>query len=230
MSNCENILKNLSILYAEDEDSIREMLKDVLKNDFKKFITAKDGVEALSKFKESKFDIVITDIEMPKMDGLALASEIKKISKNTPVILLTAYSEKERLFKAIDVGITKYLVKPFAPDKLIDIICEIAKKELELDKKLKLNENLYYDKIKKDVFTNDGKRVHLTKKELQFLELLIKNRNRVVTLEEIENIIWSDEAFSEAALRALVKRVRQKTSKELIKNFPGVGYRLEIKK
>ena len=230
MYSCEEILKSLSILYIEDEENIREMLKDVLKDDFKKFITAKDGMDGLQKFKEYNFDIVVTDIEMPKMDGLTLANEIKKISKNIPIILLTAYSEKERLFKAIDVGVAKYLVKPFTPDKLMEVICDIAKKELEIDKKIELDENFYYDKIKKEVFDKDGNRIKLTKKELQFLELLIKNRDRVVTLEEIENIIWHDEAFSEAALRALVKRVRQKTSKDLIKNFPGIGYKLNIEK
>lgn len=229
MSSCESILKDLSILYVEDEDDIREMLKDVLKDDFKRFVTAKNGEEGLQKFKESKFDIVITDIEMPKMDGLTLAQNIKKISKETPVILLTAYSEKERLFKAIDVGITKYLVKPFTPDKLLDVICEIAKTHLEFDKKIKLTKNLYYDKRKKEVFDENGNPINLTKKELQFLELLLKNRDRVVTIKEIENNIWQDEAFTEAALRALVKRVRQKTSKDLIKNYPGIGYKLIIK-
>jgi len=226
--SCEEILKGLSILYVEDEDDIREMLKDVTMDEFKRFITAKDGIEGLQKFKENGFDIVITDIEMPKMDGLSLAEEIKKISKQIPVILLTAYSEKERLFKAIDVGVVKYLVKPFTPDKLLDVICEIAKKHLEIDKKIELLPNIYYDKSKKEVFTKDGKPINLTKKELQFLELLIKNRDRVVTIKEIESEIWHDVGFSEAALRALVKRVRQKTSKDLIKNYPGIGYKLVI--
>ncbi len=71
--------------------------------------------------------------------------------------------------------------------------------------------------------------ITLTKKELKFFELLVKNRERVVTFEEIENYVWKDEVFTEAALRALVKRVRQKISKELIKNFPGIGYKLSIK-
>jgi len=165
---------------------------------------------------------------MPKMDGMSLAEEIKKISKNTPVILLTAYSEKERLFRAIDIGITKYLVKPFTPDKLLDVVCDIAKKYLQKDKIIRLNEDLYYDIRKKEVCSNDKKFVSLTRKELCFLELLIKNRDRVVTIEEIEHIVWQDEVFTEAALRALVKRVRQKTSKDLVKNYPGIGYKLVI--
>ena len=228
--SCQEILKGLSILYAEDEESIREMLKDVLKDEFKRFVTAENGVIALEKFKENGFDIVITDIEMPRMDGFRLTEEIKKISKKTPVILLTAYSEKERLFRAIDVGVIKYLVKPFTPEKLLEIICEISKKELEIDKKILLAENLYYDKLRKEVVDQNDVPIKLTKKELKFLELLIKNRGRIVTLQEIENTIWESENFTHTALRALVKRVRQKTSKELIKNFPGIGYKLVEKK
>ncbi len=81
MNRCKEILSDLSILYVEDEDSIREMLRDVLKGDFKRFVIAKDGVEGLKKFKNSEFDIVITDIEMPNMDGMELAKEIKKFLK-----------------------------------------------------------------------------------------------------------------------------------------------------
>jgi len=223
---CRDILKELSILYVEDEDDIREMLRDVLKKDFKRFVIAKNGKEGLEKFQENGFDIVITDIEMPIMDGMSLAKEIKKISKCVPVILLTAHSQKERLFLAIDIGVNKYLVKPFTPDKLLDEICRVAKEYLQKDKILRLNDNLYFDQIRRELLSRDKKAISLTKKELEFLELLIKNRNRVVTTKEISNIIWKDEAFTEAALRALVKRVRQKTSKELIKNFPGIGYKL----
>ncbi len=228
MSNCGEILKELSILYVEDEDEIREMLKDVLQEDFKRFVTARDGREGLSKFKESRFDIVITDIEMPKMDGLELAKEIRAISKETPVILLTAYSEKERLFKAIDVGVSKYLVKPFTPDKLLEVVCEIAKEHLERHRMVNLGDRFIFDTRKREVLTKEGDVVPLTRKELNFFELLVKNRDRVVTVEEIESVIWCDEIFTEAALRALVKRVRQKTAKDLIKNFPGIGYKLSL--
>ena len=116
------------------------------------------------------------------------------------------------------------------PEKLLEIICEISKKELEIDKKILLAENLYYDKLRKEVVDQNDVPIKLTKKELQFLELLIKNRGRIVTLQEIENSIWESENFTHIALRALVKRVRQKTSKELIKNFPGIGYKLVEKR
>ena len=220
--NCDELLKTLNILYAEDEEGIRETLKDVLEEEFNRFETAKNGKEALDLFINRSFDIVITDIEMPIMNGMEFAKEIKNISQNTPVLLLTAYSEKERLFEAIDIGINKYLVKPFTPEKLLETICEIAKKFTSL--KVKIGDNFYYDKLKRTIFDKEGKIVNLTKKELSFLELLIKNRKRAVRVEEIKNEIWEDETFTQNALRTLVKRVRQKTSKEIIRNFPAIGY------
>ncbi len=219
---CNEILKFLNILYVEDEQGIRETLKDVFEEDFNSFEVAKDGKEGLEKFKKNSFDIVITDIEMPFMNGMELTREIKEISPSTPVILLTAYSEKKRLFEAIDIGVNKYLVKPFTPEKLLDTICELAKKFKSF--KIKLGEDLYYDREKRALLTKDNSFIKLTKKENLFLELLINNKNRVVSIKEIKDVVWKDGGFSETALRALVKRVRQKSSKELIKNFPSLGY------
>ncbi len=219
---CSEILKYLNILYVEDEKGIRETLKDVFEDDFNSFEVAKDGKDGLEKFKNKSFDIVITDIEMPFMNGMELTKSIKDISPSTPVILLTAYSEKKRLFEAIDVGVNKYLVKPFTPEKLLDTICEIAKKFKSF--KIKIGDDLYYDKEKKALFKKDNTLIKLTKKENLFLELLVNKKNKVVSIKEIKEYVWGDGNFSETALRALVKRVRQKSSKELIKNFPSLGY------
>ncbi len=219
---CKELLKTLNILYAEDEEGIRETLKDVLEDEFNRFDTAKNGKEALDIFQKKSFDIVITDIEMPVINGMEFAKEIKNISPNTPVLLLTAYSEKKTLFEAIDIGVNKYLVKPFTPEKLLETICEIAKKFGSF--KIELDGDFYYDKNKRAIFSKNGVLINLTKKELAFLELLIKNRNRAVRIEEIKNMIWEEGTFTPTALRTLVKRVRQKTSKEIIKNFPALGY------
>ncbi len=220
---CENLLKSLSVLYVEDEEDIREMLKEVLEEDFLVFDVAKDGLDALGKFKRKEYDLVITDIEMPRLDGMELAKKIKERSPFTPVILLTAYSQKERLFKAIDIGINKYLVKPFTPEKLLEAICEVAKK---FKKSLRLDEEMVYDYETKEVKkVEDIQR--LTKKESAFLELLLKNPEKIVSIDEIKEVVWGGD-FSEDALRALVKRVRKKTKKELIQNIPSQGYKINI--
>jgi DNA-binding response OmpR family regulator len=228
MQGCSKILKKISVLYAEDEDDIREMLKDVIEGEFGELDTVKNGKEALKLFKSKKYDVVITDIKMPVMDGMEFAKEVRKISKNVPIIFLTAYCEKEKLFKAIDIGINKYLVKPFVPDKLLEVVCEIIKDYLSTNNAIKLKNGLFFYLKGRELFDRDGNTIPLTKKELLFVELLIKHRGRIVSIEEIERYVWSESAFSESALRALVKRVRQKTFKDFIKNFPRIGYKIEM--
>jgi DNA-binding response OmpR family regulator len=220
-------LKGLSILYVEDEEEIRELLKEVLQDEFLYFDVAQDGVEALEKFKQKEYDLVITDIEMPKLNGLDLTKHIKEISPATPVILLTAYSQKERLFKAIDVGVNKYLIKPFTPEKLLEVIYEVFKKNnKKVVKRVKLNDNMFYDFATKEII-NENENIRLTKKESMLLEFLIANKNRVITAKEIKEHLWQKD-FSENALRALIKRVRKKSSKELIANIPSIGYKINI--
>ena len=220
---CEHILKTLNVLYVEDEEDIREMLKEVLEDDFALFDTAKDGVEGLNRFRQKEYDIVITDIEMPRLGGMDFAKKVKEMSSATPVILLTAYSQKERLFKAIDIGINKYLVKPFTPEKLLEAICEVVKK---FRKNYRLDADMVYNFETKEVVMGH-KRERLTKKEALFLELLLQNPQKVVSIEEIKEGVWGGD-FSEDALRALVKRVRKKTKKELIENYPSHGYKINL--
>jgi DNA-binding response OmpR family regulator len=223
---CEAVLKRSSLLYVEDEEPIRELLKDTLAEDFALFDTAGSAKEALQKLSEREYDIVVSDIEMPGMDGLELAEQIMKMKKDTEVLLLSAYSEKEYLFRAIDVGIRKYLVKPFAPQKLLEVICEILREHFAV---VELGGGALYDPATKSIKIGD--QIHrLTKKEHQLLDLLIGHEGEIVTMEQIKERLWPKGGYSEEALRALVRRVRGKSSKDVIKNIPGIGYRVTLAK
>ena len=223
---CEEILKGLKVLYVEDESTIREMLKEVLEEDFLAFETASNGEEAWEKFQKDKFDCIITDIEMEKMDGLSLAQKIRQRS-DIPIILLTAYSEKERLLKAIDVGVNKYLVKPFTPEKLLQTVCDIFIQKLQRENIVDLGRGFLYDK-KNATVIYENKKIHLTRKEKAFLDLLLQNQDHIVSFMEIEENVWEEGEFSENALRTLVKRLRKKLYKELILNYSGVGYKINL--
>ena len=224
---CNNITQHLNVLYVEDEESIREMMAEVLADEFASFETAADGIEGLQKFKEKSYDLVITDIEMPNMGGLDLAQKIRQIKEDIPIILLTAYSEKEKLFKAIDIGVTKYLVKPFTPDKLLETICEIVAKRQKKDEVIPLKSDIIYYKAKAQIEKNN-QIIQLTKKEKKFLDLLLANKTRVVSFDEIERSVWGDGDFSDNALRTLVKRLRKKLTKDLIRNYSGLGYKINL--
>lgn len=112
----------MKILYVEDETEAREALGKFLKRRFGKIFTAVDGLDGLNVFKEQKPDIVIVDLYMPYMDGIEMVKEIRKISKETHVIITSAVDDVEVILKSVDVGINKYLLKPIDPDQLLEAI------------------------------------------------------------------------------------------------------------
>ena len=217
-----NILKSLKILIVEDERRLAQLLKDAIEDFFFAVVIAKDGKEGLKKYKTFKPDIVITDIMMPNCDGLEMTRKIKELDETIPIIVLSAYSDKDKLLKAIDIGINKYFIKPFEPDDLIKHINKIAPK-LNKQKKIKLKEDFIFDNNTISLYKNK-KLINLTKREKEFLYLLIKNQNSIVSTENIKNILWEKEEVNDERLRTFIKRLRIKTSKELIENVLGQGY------
>ena len=218
-------LNSLTVLFVEDEKELRNALEGAIGDEFAKFIVARDGDDGLKKFKKHKPDIVITDILMPIRDGLEMAKDIKQISRETPIIVLSAFSEKERLLKAIDVGIDKYLIKPIDPDELMLTVNYIADELLSLDKVVELGSGYQFDKNRK-VLVQEGKTIALTKKELLFISILVRNLGVFVLHEEIKKYVWTNKNVTDAAIRTFIKRVREKTGKEFIKNVPGLGYKI----
>lgn len=222
MNNDELILKKLKILFVEDEVNISKLLKDALSEYFFSFTVASNGEEGVEKFKKIKPDIVITDIMMPKLDGLEMTKQIKKIEEEIPIIVLSAFSEKEKLLKAIDIGITKYFIKPFDPEEVLDYLVFLAKK-MNKNKLIYLNEFFSFDNNTNNLYEGQ-KLVNITKREKQFLSLLLKNQKQIVSTNTIKNKLWNEEKISDERLRTFIKRFRAKTSKELIKNITGQGY------
>ncbi len=114
--------KKYSVLYVEDDESYREQMKDILSMFFEKVIMAKDGVEALAAYKKFTPDLVITDIEMPRKNGLELIEEIQQIGLEVVFIILTGYIDNTHLLKALELGINKYLIKPINKEKFLELL------------------------------------------------------------------------------------------------------------
>ncbi|MBE2984524.1 response regulator transcription factor [Campylobacter sp. RM9344] len=221
------ILENLMILIVEDENEVRKLMQDVMTGEFANVITAQNGDEGLKKFKKYNPDIVVTDIAMPISDGLEMAMHIKEISKDTPVVVLSAYSEKERLLKAIDVGVDKYIMKPIDMDEFLTTLEHVAKSKIETTNIIEVAKGYTFNKTKR-VLIKDGVEIPLTKKELAFISLLIKRLGALVLHDEIKNVVWVGESVSEAAIRTFVKRVRDKVGNDFVKNIPGLGYKIDV--
>ncbi len=218
----ESILKELKILFVEDEVNISKLLKDALSDYFFSFTVASDGEEGLQKFKSVSPDIVITDIMMPNLDGLEMTKEIKEINEDTPIIVLSAFSDKDKLLKAIDIGITKYFIKPFDPEEVLEYLVFLAKK-INKNRIICLNESFSFDTNTNNLF-EDEKLINITKREKKFISFLIENKNDITSSKSIKDKLWEEEDISDERLRTFIKRLRAKTAKELIKNIAGQGY------
>jgi two-component system, OmpR family, response regulator ArlR len=184
-------------------------------------VIAKDGNEGFRKFKSIKPDIVITDIMMPLCDGLEMTTKIKEKDEYIPIIVLSAHSDREKLLKAIDIGINKYFIKPFDPDEVIEHINKIAP-NLNKRKQVKLKEDFVFDNNSMSLYKS-GNIITLTKREKEFFYLLIKHKDEVVDVQLIKDTLW-DEEVNDERLRTFIKRLRIKTSKDVIENVSGQGY------
>ena len=217
---------NLTLLYIEDEPFIRQNAVEYLSRYYVMVLQASDGVEGFEMYEKHSPDIIITDINMPRLDGLALAAKIREKDKQTPIIIATAHTETEYLLKAVELQLIKYIVKPITSAKLGDAL-KMAHVLLEGSQSplIYLNEHTYYDTLNKTLFISDDI-IKLTHNELLFFDYLITHRQRAITYEEIENLIWAYEGMSMDALRSLVRGLRKKINVECIENVSGVGYRL----
>ena len=215
-------MKNLKVLIVEDEIDLANLIKSSIKELFFKVVIAKDGLEAIKKFDSFKPDIIISDIMMPNLNGLEMSKKIKEKNCETPIVILSAHSHKEMLLEAINLGISKYFIKPFDIEEFIEYLKELSKK-INKNKSIKLKNDFVFDFNNLSLYQNDIL-VNLTKRERQFLALLIENKNSYVTTLDIKKTLWKNEIVSDERLRTFIKRLRAKTSKELIENVSSQGY------
>ncbi len=222
------IVPEYSLLYVEDEALIRKMAVSFLRDFFYEIYEAEDGVEALRVYEAKKPDMIITDIKMPRMDGLAFCEKVRKRDRTTPVIILTAYSDTDYLLKATELNLVKYLIKPVEEEALLDAIgiCieRIREKRASV---VYLGEGYRFDAFN-HTLTKQNEVIGLTPSQNALLDILVRNRGGVVSYEQLENTIWYDSAMSKDALRCLVRDIRKLSYRDIIKNVSRVGYRIGV--
>ena len=160
------------------------------------------------------------------MNGLEMARKIRQKDKTTPIIIATAHTETDYLLKAVELQLIKYIVKPITSAKL-SVALSLAHEHLSQSNIMRITKGTLYDTLNK-VLIIDERIIKLTKNELLLLDLLVKNHQRTVTYQEIENLIWTDKGMSMDALRSLVRGLRKKLQGEFIENVSGIGYRCNI--
>lgn len=222
-----NILKSLNILYAEDDLVIKESTTRILKMFFKEVFVANDGNEALEIYQNHKIDVIMLDYVMPHLDGYQTAKIIRELNKKIPIIIVSAYTDKEKLLNAIELNLIKYIEKPILHDDLVNVlnsvISSLKNNNLILTK---LDENSYYSFVSKKIIKND-KEIVLTKNEVTFIELLLDKPNQLISKELIENEVFK-ESVDENTLRNMVYRLRKKLDSDSIVTIKDLGYLIKI--
>lgn len=223
------ILKNLNILYIEDEENIKENIKKTLLI----FCENVFDVENISTAKEilnnHRIDIIISDINLPDSSGIDFVKELRKIDKTIPVIILSAYTEKSYLLEATKLKLADYLTKPIDFKALHNALYKCVEEILDNSRYvISLKNNINYNVLQKKIIdVEKNEEILLTSKELDLLDLLIKNNNRVLSIDELKNTLWEDEfEATESAFKNLLNKLRKKIGKDSIINISGVGYRL----
>lgn len=216
-------LSRTSVLYVEDEPGLRRNVGEMLGLLFGKVYLAENGIQALSLFHEHSPDLIITDLQMPEMGGMELVRTLRAKGDETPVIILSAYTDTTDMLEAIELSLVRYIVKPITETKLTDALEKFMQGRRKKET-ITLQEGWDIDFINHHVLSPKGILV-LTKKESALLKLLLTKKS-LVTYEEIEARVWEGEYMSLNALRLLVKNLRKKLPKELVKNIQGVGYTL----
>ncbi|MCV6609128.1 MAG: response regulator transcription factor [Campylobacterales bacterium] len=230
------LTKNCCVLYVEDDKKLREETSEVFEDLFQKTVIAIDGKQGLEKYlefhKESGkfFDLVITDVVMPHINGVELTKKIYEINKEQLIIVVSAYNEPEDLIEFVNIGIEHFLTKPLDYNKTLDVLYQTVRKipaKEPTTSKILLKDNYYWDKETQLLFFQNNT-IKLTKKETHLMEIFIKNGSQISKLEEIHTKIWSDSKFTDlnTIIKPVVSRLRKKLPKDSIENIYGLGYRL----
>lgn len=221
-----DMLKNLTVLIAEDDKTTRETISRMLSVFFEKVLVVDDGVKALEAYDKHSPNIVILDIRMPSMNGLELASIIRKKDIYTPIIIATSYTENQDLLKAVSLNLASYIIKPFGFDELKVALLESLQR-LDIIGMLnkKLSGSLSYDFTTKTLYQH-MQILKLTKNETILFELLLRRQGSLVSYDEIEYILGGEMFKSKASIKNTVLRLRKKIDENLIVNVQDLGYML----
>lgn len=221
---------NYNLLYIEDNIDIQKNVSAFLKNHGYTVYVTDNTDDGCDLFRARPIDIIVTDLHLSDKNGLEFVRCLRDKELPTPVIITTAFDDKELLLEAINLDISNYLVKPFKKSDLLSAILKAAKKlpsPVPAPTPRTLKSGYSYDMINKSINHPQGHSERLSKKEHLLLELLLAHPNQIVQYDQIESAVWKTTPMSLFALRTLVNSVRKKGYPELIVNASGLGYKYE---
>lgn len=225
--------KKLNLLYIEDNIIVREQTLKMLKSFFNEIDLASNGKEAFDKFLENnlKYNLIITDIKMPILDGVSFIELIRKSNKKIPIIVFSAHDDKEYFLKTINAGVDGYILKPYTINQISNTLYNIVLKynlEENNDLVIPLENNFEWYTIEKKLY-KDNIAIKLTKNEIMLFDLFISTNSLAKSYDEIEDHIFPDFGDNTKRIRNLVTRLKIKLDYELFETMYSYGYSLKYK-
>ncbi|MCM3571334.1 response regulator transcription factor [Neobacillus mesonae] len=220
----------MNILLAEDDVRLGKLMSRLLQNEFHVVVWVKNGKEAYHHALLTDFDVIILDWMLPGESGLSVCKRLREKGNQCGILFVTAKDTNKDIITGLDTGADDYIVKPFEFNELSARIRAISRR-----KEKPLEEVICFDDLILNLTSHELKRngtiIELTKKEYQLLELLLRNRNHIMTRDVLFEKLWGyDSEVSDNALDALVKLVRRKVDlpekPSLIQNVRGIGYKV----
>ncbi|MBA4537365.1 response regulator transcription factor [Bacillus aquiflavi] len=223
----------MNILLAEDDERLGKILHHLLQKELNNVDWVKNGSDAYDYATYSPYDVLVLDWMMPKISGIDVCNRLRKEGFQGGILILTAKDDLGDIVTGLDSGADDYVVKPFEFEELYARIRALSRrKEKRFEQVLQLNNlSLHLDS---HLVMKDGEQIDLTKKEYQLLEVLMRNKEQVLTREQLIETIWGFDAdISDNALDALIKLVRKKIDRHdeesFIQTVRGVGYKMRDK-
>lgn len=225
-------MESKTILVIDDEQGIRDIIKEYLLPEELVVIEAVDGVDGINKFKNQKVDFVILDVMLPKLDGWKVCREIRALS-GVPIIMLTARGEEYDKLFGFELGIDDYMVKPFSPKELLARIKAIMIRSSKTDEAKPVQANrvqmgeLLIDYDARNVFL-ENKPVNMTPKEYDLLQFFVTHPGKVFSREQLLNMVWGYEFLGDVrTVDTHVKMLRLSLGKyrKWIITVWGIGYK-----
>ncbi|MCL1823347.1 MAG: response regulator transcription factor [Oscillospiraceae bacterium] len=219
------------ILIADDEQKIREVLREYAEFEGHEVTEAVDGMQAIELVKSNEFDIIIMDIMMPRLDGFSACKEIRKFSR-TPVLMLSARTEEYDKLFGFEIGADDYVVKPFSPKEVLARINAIIKRNQVQDVQ---NDILSFEGLEINFTARDVKidneKVNLTPKEYDLLFYLVRNKNIALSRNKLLEAVWGYDFFGDdRTIDTHIKMLRNNLGdyRKFIVTLRGMGYKFEV--
>ena len=218
-------MRPYTILYVEDDLEVRVHIVEFLQRYVKEVYACSSSEEGLTLYEKYQPDILLLDINLGGMSGIEMASIIRQDDEKVRILISTAYTNKEFMLQAIELSLTRYLVKPVTSEELV-IALEKCWLELEDEASVELGDGYCYNRNLAAI-VKKKEEIDLRHKEVELLEYFLRHEGYTLRYEQLEEGVWENEVMTRDAIRSQIRNLRKKLEVDVIENISGLGYKFQ---